>query len=235
MNIKLNSYKLLFGILDMFSNSKRLHKLVINRKIYLGASILSLSIVNNSCTSDNKVVTEDKTPDIKDSITKILISDSLVENKDLKKDTLIRLVKNKHKVLRELAKVAFDNSTIEVASCYAPVDVVKVPDNEPEIYTVVEEMPQFIGGDDSLALYISRNIKYFPSSCYVSIEGTVYVKFVVTKTGELTDIKVIKGLGNTQDEEALRLMRSMPKWTPAKHKGKAVNTYFTLPILFKLQ
>lgn len=233
MNIKLNSYKLLFGILDMLSNSKRLHKLVVNKKIYLGASILSLSIVNNSCTSDNKVVTEDKTPDINDSITKILISDSLVENKDLKKDTLIRLVKNKHKVLAELTKVAFDNSTIEVASCYAPVDVVKVPDNEHKIYTVAEEMPQFIGGDVSLKKYIEANM-ILPIEAH-EIEGNVYVGFIVETTGALTDISIKKGAHYLLDKEAIRLVKNMPKWKPGKQNGKSVRVIVVIPIRFKHQ
>jgi periplasmic protein TonB len=229
MNIKLNSYKLLFGILDMLSNSKCLHKLVINRKIYLGASILSLSLANNSCTSENKV-TEDKTPDKKDSITKKPDTDSLVENKELKKDTLIRLVKNKHKVLAELTKVAFDNSTIEVASCYAPIDVVEVPDNEPEIYTVAEEMPQFIGGDDSLKKFITTNLVW-PTEAQ-EVEGTVYVGFIVETTGALTDISVKKGAHYLLDKEAIRLVKNMPKWKSGKQNGKAVRVSFVIPIRF---
>jgi len=111
--IRLIALRIQFTILDLLSNFRYFHRFVLDKKIYLGASIISLSFVNNSCTSDNKVVTEDKPLDKKDSIAKKPFTDSLVENKDLKKDTLIRLVNNKHKVLAELTEVAFDNPTVE--------------------------------------------------------------------------------------------------------------------------
>lgn len=231
-NIRLIALRFQFSIVDLLSNVRCFHRFVLDRKIYLGASIISLSIVNNSCTSDNKV-SEDKIPDVKDSIPEKPLTDSLVENKELKKDTLIRLVKNKHKVLAELTKVAFDNSTIEVASCYAPIDVVEVPDNEPEIYTVAEEMPQFVGGDDSLKKYIATNLVW-PTEAQ-EVEGTVYVGFIVETTGALTDISVKKGAHYLLDKEAIRLVKNMPKWKPGKQNGKAVRVSFVIPIRFKHQ
>jgi TonB family protein len=230
MNIKLKSYKLFFGILDILSNIKLLHKLVINKKVYFGACIISLSFVNNSCSSDNKVI-ENKAPDKKDSITKKPVKDSLVENKGLKKGAAIRTINNKHKVLSEPTEYVTNNNTIQVSSCYAPVDINDFTVNGTEVYTIAEEMPKFVGGDDSLKNYIITNLVW-PKEAQ-EVEGSVYVGFIIETTGALTEISIKKGVHYLLNKEALRLVKSMPKWIPGKQKGKAIRIQYVIPIRFK--
>jgi len=108
------------------------------------------------------------------------------------------------------------------------------PEKEPEIYDRAEIMPSFVGGMDSLKTYISRNLQR-PETTAGSLEGNVMVKFIVDKKGNIKEPAVLKDLvGNGAAAEALRLVRSMPKWLPGKQNGQAVNTFYTLAIHFKL-
>lgn len=105
----------------------------------------------------------------------------------------------------------------------------------PEIFTVVEDMPQFPGGEKAMMLFVANNIKYPKKALEEGAQGRVIVKFVVNKEGEVVDAKVLKGIGYGCDEEALRVINSMPKWKPGKQRGKAVNVYYTLPVRFELK
>ena len=106
-------------------------------------------------------------------------------------------------------------------------------DTEP-IFSIVEEPAQFPGGDDALSKFIHENIKYPREAIKNKISGTVYVQFVVEKDGSISDVKVVRGIGGGCDEEAVRVVKSMPKWEPGKQRGVPVRVYFTLPIEFKL-
>ncbi len=105
-----------------------------------------------------------------------------------------------------------------------------------ETFVIVEQMPEFPGGQAALMKYLSSNIKY-PDECRkMGIEGKVYVKFVVDKTGSITDTKLLRGVpdGKLLENEAIRVIKTMPKWNPGNQSGKPVSVYFTLPISFKL-
>ena len=105
-----------------------------------------------------------------------------------------------------------------------------------ETFVIVEQMPEFPGGQAALMKYLSSNIKY-PDECRkMGIEGKVYVKFVVDKTGSITDAKLLRGVpdGKLLENEAIRVIKTMPKWKPGSQSGKPVSVYFTLPISFKL-
>ena len=105
---------------------------------------------------------------------------------------------------------------------------------EQEIFLVVEQMPQFPGGFQALAKYLSSNIKYPVNANENNIQGMVYVRFEVTDDGKVDKAQVMKGIGGGCDEEALRVVNSMPRWEAGKQKGKAVNCWYTLPINFTL-
>ena len=79
-----------------------------------------------------------------------------------------------------------------------------------------------------------NNIKYPEVARTSGITGTVYVQFVVEKDGSISDVKVVRGIGGGCDEEAVRVVKSMPRWKPGKQRGQPVRVYFTLPIEFKL-
>ena len=111
-------------------------------------------------------------------------------------------------------------------------------DDDPEqkvIFTVVEQSSEFPGGMEALGKYLSKNLKYPPQAKEQGTQGRVYVTFVVERDGSITDIKVLRDIGSGCGEEAIRVVKGMPKWKPAKQRGKAVRQQFNLPINFQLQ
>lgn len=104
-----------------------------------------------------------------------------------------------------------------------------------EVYTKAEVMPEFPGGMGEMMNFLGSNIKYPRSSMEANVSGTVYVGFVVDRTGNVEDVHVIKGVEDALDTEALRVVNEMPNWTPGIEAGENVSVKFTLPITFKLQ
>lgn len=105
---------------------------------------------------------------------------------------------------------------------------------ENEVFLVVEEMPEFIGGQEALGKFITENLVYPQQAAEDSIQGKVFIEFVINEEGELKDHKVLRGVHPILDEEALRVMKLSPKWKPGKQRGKTVSVKFTLPITFAL-
>ncbi|MGM9812319.1 MAG: TonB family protein [Muribaculaceae bacterium] len=103
-----------------------------------------------------------------------------------------------------------------------------------EVYQRADIMPEFPGGQGAMFRWLGENLKYPPIALEEGIQGRVLIHFVVTKTGEIADAKVAKSVNPALDKEALRLVRSMPRFTPAKMQGKPVNCYFTLPVTFRI-
>lgn len=112
----------------------------------------------------------------------------------------------------------------------APVD----PDAG-KIFTIVEEMPSFPGGEGKLFEFLTKNIKYPPIARENGIQGRVYVTFVVDKEGKIKDAKVVRGIGGGCDEEALRVVRAMPDWKIGKQNGRPVAVQYNLPVNFTLK
>lgn len=108
---------------------------------------------------------------------------------------------------------------------------------EEEIFTVVEDMPEFPGGVSAMYQYLSKNIRYPEVAKEAGIQGKVYVSFVVDKDGSITDVKVLRGIpgGKMCDEEAVRVVKAMPKWNPGKQRGKSVKVSYMLPVQFTLR
>lgn len=111
----------------------------------------------------------------------------------------------------------------------------KKPVEENKVFTAVEQMPQFPGGDAELMKHIQKNLKYPPVAMENNIQGRVVVQFVVTKTGKVGEVKVVRGKDPDLDKEAVRVVKTLPDFIPGKMNGQAVNVWYTLPITFKLQ
>lgn len=111
----------------------------------------------------------------------------------------------------------------------------KKPVEENKVFTAVEQMPQFPGGDAELMKHIQKNLKYPPVAMENNIQGRVVVQFVVTKTGKIGEVKVARGRDPDLDKEAVRVVKSLPDFIPGKMNGQSVNVWYTLPITFKLQ
>ena len=123
----------------------------------------------------------------------------------------------------------------EVIEEYVPVEVEEEEVVEQEIFQIVEEMPAFPGGEAKLMEYVAKNIKYPQIARETGIQGRVFVGFVVEPDGSVSNVKVLRGIGGGCDEEAMRVVKSMPKWKPGKQRGKAVRVSYMLPVNFKLQ
>ncbi len=107
----------------------------------------------------------------------------------------------------------------------------------PEIFTIVEEQAEFPGGLAAMSKYIAQNIQYPAMAREAGITGKCFLKFVVNETGEISNVEVLKGVPGCSecDREAIRVVKSMPKWKAAKMTGKSVKCFFNLPINFKIQ
>jgi periplasmic protein TonB len=105
---------------------------------------------------------------------------------------------------------------------------------ETPIFTVVEEMPSFPGGDEARIKFLQDNMKYPQMAKESGIQGTVYVTFVINEKGKVADVKVLRGIGGGCDEEAIRVVNIMPAWNAGKQSGKAVRVQFNMPIKFTL-
>ena len=106
---------------------------------------------------------------------------------------------------------------------------------EQEIFTVVESMPEFPGGMGTLMTYLAKHIKYPPLAKESGIQGKVFINFVVEPDGSISNVKVLRGIGGGCDEEAVRVVKNMPKWKPGMQRGKPVRVSFNLPVKFTLQ
>lgn len=106
---------------------------------------------------------------------------------------------------------------------------------EEEVLKVVEQMPEFPGGAAKMMEYISNNIVYPTYAFDNGIQGRVFVSFVVERDGSISNVKAMRGIGGGCDEEAVRVIQSMPKWNPARQRGETVRCSYTIPIIFKMQ
>ena len=118
---------------------------------------------------------------------------------------------------------------------FTPPEIEEEEIVEAEIFKVVEEMPEFPGGAAKMMEYIQKNITYPMMARESDIQGRVFVNFVVEPNGEISNVEVLRGIGGGCDEEAVRVVKSMPNWKPGKQRGSAVRCAFTVPIIFKLQ
>ncbi len=152
----------------------------------------------------------------------IVVTDSVVETNALNQDDLSTQVTN----------VAIDENDFNVVE-KVEEKVIEEEDRTP-IFTVVEEMPSFPGGEEARLKFLSDNIVYPQVAKESGISGTVYVSFVVDSRGKVQEAKIMRGIGGGCDEEALRVIKMMPGWNPGKQAGKPVRVQFTMPIRFTL-
>ncbi len=117
----------------------------------------------------------------------------------------------------------------------APVVVEEEEEEIEEVFMVVEQKPEFPGGDAALMKYFSDNVRYPVVAAENGIQGRVVCQFTIWKDGSVSDIQVVRGVDKSLDREAIRLIENMPKWKPGKQRGKAVACKFTVPVRFKLQ
>ncbi len=106
--------------------------------------------------------------------------------------------------------------------------------DEDVIFTVVEDQPEFPGGEEARQRFLEDNLRYPTMAREAGIQGTVFVTFVVETDGSVTDVRVLRGIGGGCDEEAVRVVNMMPRWEPGRQRGQPVRVQFNMPIRFRL-
>ncbi|MDE7412055.1 MAG: energy transducer TonB [Paramuribaculum sp.] len=138
-----------------------------------------------------------------------------------------------------VGKVNEDRGVDDIINAQTHTDVVVVEEVKPVednyVFEAVEQDPQFPGGQTALLKYIADHIRYPSTAQENGIQGKVIVQFVVTKTGSIGEVKVVRSKDPDLDKEAIRVVKSLPKFTPGKMNGNSVNVWYTLPITFRLQ
>ncbi|MDR1918814.1 MAG: energy transducer TonB [Tannerellaceae bacterium] len=125
----------------------------------------------------------------------------------------------------------------QVQTYVAPAAAIQEEEEESaqQVFLVVEEMPQFPGGEGELLKFLNSSVKYPVIAQENGIQGRVICSFVINRDGSVVDAQVVRGVDPSLDKEALRVVNTQPKWSPGKQRGKPVRVKFTVPITFKLQ
>jgi protein TonB len=123
----------------------------------------------------------------------------------------------------------------DIIEDYPISNATEVEDDEAIPVVLLEEYPEFIGGESARIQYLKSNVKYPEIANEIGIQGTVHLEFVVEKDGKITHVKVIRGVSPEVDAEALRVVGNMPPWKPGKQRGREVRVVFNMPIKFVLQ
>lgn len=149
--------------------------------------------------------------------------------------TVFEEVANDAEITHELTVDMGDDANKAQQEYVAPVEIEEEEEKvEEEIFVFVEENPEYPGGEAAMYKYFEENIKYPDLARNGNIEGKVFVRFVVEKDGSISNVRVMRDIGGGCGTEAMRVVKSMPKWKPGKQRGKAVRAEFNLPVNFKL-
>lgn len=148
---------------------------------------------------------------------------------------ILSVVEDDIKVDAEIASSDDSQNAAQVQTYTPPAVVEEEEESANTIFTVVEKMPSFPGGDAALLKFINATVKYPVVAQENGIQGRVYCEFVVDKDGKVKDAIVKRGVDMSLDKEALRVINAMPAWIPGEQRGKPVKVRYTVPITFRLQ
>ncbi len=169
---------------------------------------------------------------------------AIVEDDKVSKEDEIKTVDEQLESEHSAGSVDFDKGTDnkEVIREWKQEVVVENKEDKPkeeakaeQVFITVEQMPQFPGGDAELMRYLQSHMNYPPMAAENNVQGRVVVQFVVDKTGRVGEVKVVRSVDRDLDKEAVRVCKSLPKFTPGRQNGQAVSVWYTLPVTFKLQ
>ena len=246
--IKLHTFNVLFQLFAYLADKTGGWRVFVRPKLLLGSLIVGLGLTSCGTKTENK--TTEKRTTSNSSKKEISKTDRITNNKN--KSIPLQLTKCytgsviiKDTIDNKSSKQSTSRSTKQIddltdISCYLQISI-KDNDNEEKtiqedknkIYKIAEQMPEFPNGNDSLFSYVSRNLKW--PNTDADVQGKVICLFVVNIDGSISDIEIIRSLDPLFDAEAIRVIKTMPKWIPGKHNGKTVRVQYTLPIIFRTQ
>jgi len=162
---------------------------------------------------------------------------AIVDDDQVSKEDEIKTQEELQETATAFGAKDFDEGTDDVTVVREHKDEIVVEEkHEPEkVFTAVEQMPAFPGGEAELYKWVSSHIRYPAMAAENNVQGRVTVQFVVQKDGSIGEVKVLRGKDPDLDKEAVRVVKSLPKFIPGKMNGQAVNVWFTLPINFRLE
>jgi len=192
-------------------------------------SLSDLKLDEKKVEKPKEMFLEEPPPVLKSTIkfTPPIITNEPIDEEDLMKTQEV-LTEAKTKIS------IIDNVGSEDPDAIDPteLDIIDEPD---EVFMVVEQMPDFPGGTEALLKFIQSNLRYPQIAADNGITGRVYLSFVVNTDGSIVDIQVMRGISRECDAEAVRVIKSMPKWIPGRQNGTAVRVKYTVPIVYVLQ
>ena len=166
----------------------------------------------------------------------------IVEDKDVREEDEIVSLDERMQTDAIAGTVTNSNGSTDLNNFKEHInEAVVEPSAEPEakkseeVFRSVEQMPQFPGGEAALLKYLASHINYPPMAAENGIQGRVIVQFVVDKTGKVGEVKLVRTVDKDLDNEAVRVCKSLPKFTPGRQNGQPVSVWYTLPVTFKLQ
>jgi len=162
------------------------------------------------------------------------VTEQIKNQDELKEDDTAVGKTNEDRGVDDIIK-AEEHQNVVVVEEPKPAPPVEKKEDDNKVFTSVEQMPQYPGGEAALLADVSKNIRYPSVAQENGIQGKVVVQFVVTKTGQVGEVKVVRGKDPDLDKEAKRVVKTLKKFTPGKMNGNAVNVWYTLPITFRLQ
>lgn len=199
---------------------------------------LSKVNVDEELPEENKIMEETAPPPppLKSTIqfTPPVIAEDSKVNEENEMKTQDELIESKVEIGAHNVEGVDDKNAVALDELVNHQKVIEVKQEEKPL-TVVEQMPQFPGGDGELMKFLNGEIKYPVVAAENGIQGRVVVRFVVGKDGKVSDVKVVKPLDPSLDKEAVRVVQKMPNWVPGKQNGRNVAVYYTLPVTFRLQ
>ncbi|MDR0835342.1 MAG: energy transducer TonB [Tannerella sp.] len=197
----------------------------------------ALDELKEEVEEQDKIVeaTEPPPPPLKSTLQfvepQIVPADEIKEDEELKSQD--ELAESKLQISTQTIEGTDEEHGLDIAELEKHQEIAEVETEE--IFTVVEQQAEFPGGITEMYKYLKDHINYPTMAQENNIHGKVYLKFVVSKDGSISQVTVVKGVDPSLDREAVRVVQSMPKWNPGKQNGKTVNVWFNLPVTFQLQ
>ena len=192
---------------------------------------------------EQQVLEQEKPEVLQDVLNSIKVTElQIVEDNEVNREDEILSQDEIEQTNRAFGQTNVDNGQDDRTQFQTAVEEVVVEKKEEnpkevkeEIHTLVEQMPQFPGGDAALMKYLSSHINYPPMAAENNVQGKVILQFVVEKDGRVGEVKIARSVDKDLDKEAIRVVKSLPKFTPGRQNGYPVRVWYTLPVNFKLQ
>lgn len=192
---------------------------------------------------EQKRLEQEKPEVLQDVLNSIKVTElQIVEDNEVNREDEILSQDEIEQTNRAFGQTNVDNGQDDRTQFHTAVEEVVVEKKEEkpkevkeEIHTLVEQMPQFPGGDAALMKYLSSHINYPPMAAENNVQGKVILQFVVEKDGRVGEVKIARSVDKDLDKEAIRVVKSLPKFTPGRQNGYPVRVWYTLPVNFKLQ